>query len=264
VIKGYTLPKIVDKNTLVVAISVSGNTEETLVALKQALALNCKIVAFSSGGKIEEFCDEKKITFHKLKLIHSPRVSFVNFLFPILKILEEILPIEKSEVNNGLSELKKTKKNICSQNLTDTNQSLSLASFIHGIPLIYYPYGFEAAAIRFKNSLQENAKIHVISEDLIEACHNGIVVWEKRSSVRPILIRGTDDHIKTKERWELLKKFFDERDIEFKEIVSKNGDIFTKLINLIYTLDFASLYKAIQLGIDPTPVKSIDYMKKLL
>ena len=43
------------------------------------------------------------------------------------------------------------------------------------IPLIYYPWGFEAAAIRFKCSLQENAKIHAIVEDVVEASHNGII-----------------------------------------------------------------------------------------
>jgi glucose/mannose-6-phosphate isomerase len=60
---------------------------------------------------------------------------------------------------------------------------------------------------RFKNSLQENSKIHAITEDVIEACHNDIVAWEKNSKVQPILIRGHDDHIKTIERWNILKEF---------------------------------------------------------
>jgi len=55
-----------------------------------------------------------------------------------------------------------------------------------------------ATAIRFKNSLQENAKIHAMAEDIIEACHNGIVSWEKSSDIKPVLIQGQDDYIKTK------------------------------------------------------------------
>ena len=74
--------------------------------------------------------------------------------------------------------------------------------------MIYYPHGLESVAIRFKNSLQENSKSHAAVEDIIEACHNGIVSWEKNSDVKPILIRGTDDYQKTKERWEIIKEFF--------------------------------------------------------
>lgn len=79
------------------------------------------------------------------------------------------------------------------------------------MPVIYYPWGLQAAAIRFKNSLQENAKMHAIAEDVIEACHNGVVAWEKQSNFKPILLRGQDDYIKTKERWEILKDFFEKK-----------------------------------------------------
>ena len=85
---------------------------------------------------------------------------------------------------------------------------MELATWLPEIPVIYFPWGLESAAIRFKNSLQENAKMHVISEDVIEACHNGIVPWSKSSEIKPILVRGKDDYIKTQERWETLKEFF--------------------------------------------------------
>jgi len=100
-------------------------------------------------------------------------------------------------VEEAISSLEITRNNIFSNNLTEDNISLKLADWIKGIPLIYYPWGLQSAAIRFKNSLQENSKIHVITEDVIESCHNGIVAWKKNSNVQPILIRGNDDHIKT-------------------------------------------------------------------
>jgi glucose/mannose-6-phosphate isomerase len=81
---------------------------------------------------------------------------------------------------------------------------------------MYYPHGLQSTAIRFKASLQENSKIHVICEDVIEACHNGIVAWETSSSVQPILLRGTENYIKTKERFEIIKEFFVENNIDFK------------------------------------------------
>lgn len=99
---------------------------------------------------------------------------------------------------------------------------------------------------------------------MIEACHNGIVSWEEKSDVQPILIEGQDDYIKTKERWKIIKEYFKENKIDYKEIVSFKGSILTKLINLIYQLDFASIYKATLNGINPSPVRSIDFIKSKL
>ena len=128
----------------------------------------------------------------------------------------------------------KTKKKISSTNLTNSNPALSLAKWISCFPIIYYPSGLHSAAIRFKNSLQENAKTHVFAEDIIESSHNAIVAWEKRSKIKPILIIGKDDYIKTKERWQVVKEFFDLNKIQYKEVHSSNGSILTKLVNLIY------------------------------
>ena len=260
-VKGYLLPKTVDKNTLIVTTSVSGNTIETLTVLDSAKKLDCNIVAFSSGGKMEEYCSKNKINFQKIDLIHSPRSSFLKFSFSILNILNSILPMEKNHVVETINELTKLRNNINSKNLSDSNPALGLANFISGIPLIYYPYGLQSSAIRFKSSMQENAKTHAIIEDVVEASHNGIVAWEKPSIIQPILLRGYDDYIKTRERFEIIKEFFTKNNIEFKEINSVSGNILTKLITLTYLLDYASIYRAILSEIDPTPVSSINFIK---
>ena len=155
-------------------------------------------------------------------------------------------------------------QNIYSKNLNENNVSLKLAKWINNIPLIYYPWGLQSAAVRFKNSLQENVKVHAIAEDVIEACHNGVVAWERDSKVQPILIRGNDDFLKTIERWEILKKYFEEKSIEFFEVKSNNSNILSKIINLIYLLDYTSIYHAVLKKIDPTPVNTIDYIKHRL
>ena len=264
VVKGYTLPKTVDKNSLVVITSVSGNTAEALTILEQTKYLECKVVAISSGGKIEKICKENKTEYRKIKEYNSPRASLVSFIYSMLKILEFIIPIKKEEIIESLQNIKKLENQISSNNLTDSNQALNLAKEISGIPLIYYPWGLQAAGIRFKNSLQENAKMHAIVEDVVEASHNGIVAWEKKSQVFPILLQGNDDNIKTKERWKVLKIYFDVNKIEFKEIFSIKGNILSKLMSLIYLLDYTSIYKAVISKIDPTPVKSIDFIKSRL
>jgi glucose/mannose-6-phosphate isomerase len=139
-----------------------------------------------------------------------------------------------------------------------------IAEWIIGTPVIYYPWGLQSVATRFKNSLQENSNLHVITEDVIEACHNGIVSWERNSNMQPILIQGHDDYFKTKERWDILKEFFNSRQIEYKEIHSLNGSIISKIINLIYLLDYASIYHSVISGIDPSPVPAIDFIKERL
>ena len=264
VVKGYLLPKTVNPNTLIVTTSISGDTQETLEALTSAQKITKKIVAFSSGGKIENYCSKNNIEFRKIEQFHSPRASFVSFLYAILKILLPILPITKQEIIDSISSINTLNSKISSKNLNEDNPSLNLARWITGIPIIYFPYGLQSAAIRFKNSIQENAKSHAIAEDVIEACHNGIVSWEKNANVIPILIEGKDDYFKTKERWDILKQFFNDKEIEYKEVLSPSGSVLTKIIYLIYLLDYASIYLAILNKIDPTPINSIDYIKKRL
>jgi len=174
-VKGYLLPKTVDSKTLIIATSVSGNTSEILSILNNAKKTDAKIIGFSSGGKLESFCKNNDIFFQNIPMIHSPRVSYTSFLYSILNVLEEILPINQNDIHESISSLKNTRKNIFSQNLNMDNKSLELANFIKNIVCIFYPAGLQAPAIRFKNSLQENTKIFAMTEDVIESCHNGIV-----------------------------------------------------------------------------------------
>ena len=261
IVKGYTLPKTIDKNSLVIFTSVSGNTLETLSALKESLNFDCKTMSFSSGGIIEKFCAKNNLDYMRIKKYHSPRASLISYLYSMLKIFEYVIPIEKNHVLDSIEQLEKLNKKISSKNLSDFNPAISLANQISGIPLIYYPWGFQSVAIRFKNSLQENTKIHAITEDVVEASHNGIVAWEKSSDVQPILLQGKDDHVKTLERWRIFKTFFETKNIKYLEVFSIEGNILSKIISLIYLLDYSSIYKAILSNIDPSPVKPIEYIK---
>ena len=264
VVKGYLLPKTVDKNTLVVVISVSGNTQESLTVLKNSKNSQAKFIAFSSGGMIKEYALKNKINYQEIKMEHSPRASFPKYIFSILNTLGSIIPVKKSEVVDTISKMEVMGQRISSNNLNENNIALNIAEWITGTPVIYYPWGLQSAAIRFKNSLQENSSLHVITEDVIEACHNGIVSWERNSNMQPILIQGHDDYFKTKERWEILKEFFNSKQIEYKEIHSLNGSIISKIINLIYLLDYTSIYNSVISKIDPSPVSAIDFVKERL
>ena len=264
IVKGYLLPKTVDDNTLVVSTSISGNTLETISILKNVEKLNAEFVALSSGGIMEKYCKDKKIKYYKIKEEHSPRASFMAFLYSTLNILEQIVPVKKTDVSESIQSLFNVQKLISSKNLNKTNEALQIAEWIKEIPLVYYPWGLQSAAIRFKNSMQENAKMHIITEDVIEASHNGIVAWDKPKNIQPILIQGKDDYVKTKERWKIVKELFSKKGIPYKEIFSQQGNILNKLVGLIYLLDYTSIYNAIISKTDPSPIKSIDFIKKRL
>ena len=261
VVKGYLLPTTVDSNTLVITVSVSGNTAETLAILDSAYKRKSKIIAFSSGGKMLEYCTKNKIDHIHVPQYHSPRASFTSYLYTMLKVLCSFLNIKQEDILESITELEKLSEKINSSNLNKNNPSLNLAEWITDIPMIYYPFGLQSVAIRFKNALQENAKIHAIAEDVVEACHNGIVSWERKSNVKPILLQGADDHIKTKEICNILERYFKENNIDFRKVSSNKGNILSKIINLIYLLDYTTIYLAILSKTDPSPVSSIDYIK---
>ena len=264
VVKGYHLPKTVKQNSLLICTSVSGNTIETITVLKEGIELGCNVMVFSSDGEMKEICKNKKIDYTEIIMSHSPRASFVTYLYSMIKVLLPILPISITDVSDSISELKKINEKISSFNLNEKNISLNIANWIKNTPVIYYPWGLESVAIRFKNSLQENSKMHVMLDDIIESCHNGIVSWENDSTLQPILIEGEDDYIKTKERWKIIKEIFLERDISFYEVKSNKGNILTKITQLIYILDYCTIYLAILKNIDPTPVLSINLIKNKL
>jgi len=179
IVKGYHLPKTVNSHSLVVLNSVSGDTQETISVLEESFKKGCKTISFSSGGKIKEFCEQNKLEYRYVEKIHSPRASLPVFLYSLLNVLSSIIPIDKKNITESIESLEQIKRIISSQNLSENNPALQLATWISGIPMIYYPHGLESVAIRFKNSLQENAKLHAAIENVIEACHNNIVAWEK-------------------------------------------------------------------------------------
>ena len=261
VIKSHLLPKTVNDETLVVITSISGNTEESLSIIQETKKKNIKTIAYSSGGQLKEFCNKNQIKFQYLEKIHSPRTSLSSALYTMLKTLGPQFEISKTEILNSIYQMKKTREMINSSQLNESNPAIRLAEWISGIPVIYYPQGLNAAAIRFKNSLQENSKIHVITEEILEACHNGIMSWERTSNMKCILIRGIDDHSKTKTRLEIIKEYFNKKNISFYEVNSVSGELLSKIINLIFQLDYTSIYHAIINQINPSPLESIEYIK---
>ena len=97
-------------------------------SVKSSLKSNAKFVSFSSGGLLGKFCNYNHLANYSLRLDHSPRASFIGYIFSILNALEEIIPIKKTEQHESISHLNDLHKMINTENLSDTNHSLNLAS----------------------------------------------------------------------------------------------------------------------------------------
>ena len=259
IVKGYNLPRTADADTLVVCSSVSGNTAETLTVLAKAAAASCRTVSFSSGGQMEAYCRRNSLPHHTVETRHSPRASFVSFLYTMISALDRVTKVPRTDVSESIRAMERTRDAVTAEG---PNPARDLAGWLSGMPVVYYPWGFKAAATRFKNSLQENAKTHAMTEDVLEASHNGIVAWESASPARPVLIQGPDDDPKTKERWRVFEEYFEARAIPYRTVRAVDGHILTKLVNLIYLLDYTTIYLAGMRGVDPTPVDSIGFVRE--
>ncbi|MDI1496026.1 MAG: glucose-6-phosphate isomerase [Cenarchaeum symbiont of Oopsacas minuta] len=264
IVKGYTLPKTIDANTLVVSISASGNTEETISALKASLDYDCNRIALSAGGNLEKFSKKNGIAHYSIPMHLNPRATLPSMLYTTLKLLGSTLSIDESMIKNSLDSLDGTLEKISSKNLDEQNPSVSLAAWMTKDPIIYYPWGLYATAIRFKNSIHENMKMHVSAENIIESCHNQIMALDSSTNIKSILLRGNKDHPKTNERYEIIKQILAEKNIDYKEIIINGDNILTKIICSIYELDYSTIYGAVMAKIDPYPVKSIEYIKEQL
>ena len=256
--KGYVLPKNIS-NSLMIFNSASGDTIETITALKTASKSKNKIIAFSSGGKLENFCKKNKITHIKYDLKSSPRASLPVSLYTILGTLSVSFGIKKSMITKSIKSLHDTKKKIFEN--VDSNPTINLAEFIKDGPICYHSTELFPVALRFSQDFQENCKKFATQGDVVESCHNFINSWETLTNFSPILLRGSNDDKNTIKRFEVWIEYFKTRGILYKELYSIKGDLLTQFMTLMYEMGMSTIYHAVQNDIDPTLLEAIDFVK---
>ena len=196
IIKDYNIPEYINTNALLIIISVSGNTEETVNILKTAIKLKLNIVTISSNGLIEKISKENKISHNKIENILVPRLSLPSILFTCLKIINEIGVVDNEiDIQNSIKNIIKIAKTISIKKSGPKNIAKQISLKINNyIPVIYTSKLTRSIGLRFKQSLNENSKTHGILEELPELCHNEISCWTKnKNSLIPILIRDKDE-----------------------------------------------------------------------
>ncbi len=263
--KDYGLPAIATQDSLIICISYSGNTEEVVLALREAVNKNFKVIGVASGGEIEKICQQNNVPFVLLTSGIQPR-SAIGYIFSVLvKILE----------NSGLVKDRSPEISDCQEKLGQITEELEkegskLAKKIGDKIPIIYAEGKEGAismASLWKIKFNENTKIPAFYNYFPELNHNemaGFSHANKSNIFHFVIIKDAQGNPRNIERMDifadLMKKLGSNTD--FVEV--KGGSPIFKIFSTLLLGDWVSYYLALENNIDPTPVKIVEDFKKLL
>jgi glucose/mannose-6-phosphate isomerase len=260
--KDYFLPAYVNSNTLVIISSYSGNTEETLEAMQQALTKKAQIVCVTSGGKVEELAKQNNLDIIKIPGGNPPRSCIGYSLVQLIKVF----------IDNGfapaslLDDVKKSIELLDKEKVNITAEAQRIAKILfHKIPVIYSLGSCEGVSVRFRQQINENSKMLCWHHVFPEMNHNELVGWtERNEDIAVVTFRTSFDYKRTQKRFDVCKTVFEKYAASVTDIVAKGNSKTEQFFYLINIGDWISLYLAELKGIDPVEVNIIDHLKKEL
>lgn len=266
-VRDYRVPRYIGEETLLVGVSYSGNTEETLTAFAEGLKRTRRALGISSGGALEELCREKGLPWIGIPRGFQPRAALGHLLFTLLGALEG-LGLRAEGMDEALDVLSRMSGELSPH--ASPNRAQELARRLHGrIPVVYGASGVTGpVAFRWRTQINENAKQPAFSAELPELCHNEIVGYELSGELAPgllrVFLRTAHDHPRVALRMETLKEVLRRRGLEFLEATGEGQGRLAQALSLLYLGDWVSAYLALLNGVDPTPVRPIAELKERL
>jgi len=266
--RDYSLPAYANENSLVLIVSYSGETEESLSAFLDAAKKKCMILCISSGGSLLKFAEKLNVPCLSVPSGIPPRAALPYLFTPLLKSLEKTRMV--SNVSEDLSEATKILERISDDNAPEKpardNFSKTLALGINETVPVVYGFGiYRSVAQRFKQQFNENSKIPSKWEFFPELNHNEIVGWENAGKLAKcfsaIFVRDKKEPNEIRSRIETTKTLM-HPDSKVFEVWSQGTSALARMLSTICIGDFASVYLAILRKVDPTPVKAIALLKE--
>jgi glucose/mannose-6-phosphate isomerase len=267
VCREYRLPAYADENTLVFAVSYSGNTEETVSAFLESVERGCMVVSITSGGLLERYSSSLGVPLIRLPQGMPPRYAIPYLFFPLAVVSERLGVMRgKGERDEAVSVLEQIRDETKPESPTPGNISKKIARSLRGkVPVIYGFGAYAPVALRMKTQFNENSKVMSTYDRFPELNHNEIVGWEAPSKVTKlfsvVLIRDEAEPPPIKTRIEVTKELIMAKAANIQEIWCRGKTTLAKMFSAIYIGDFSSFYLAVLNGVDPTPVTVIDRMK---
>ncbi|WP_027418705.1 bifunctional phosphoglucose/phosphomannose isomerase [Crocinitomix catalasitica] len=258
-INDYDIPAWVNANTLVIASSYSGNTEETLSAIKEANEIGAIISVITSGGELLEMAKANNWNHYVVPGGQQPRAMLAYSLVQQVYILKNYGLIAEGH----LAELKGVPALL--NNNTEDVQEKAMAtakSFIDKHPIIYAGSHFEGIATRFRQQINENGKMLCWHHILPEMTHNELVGWAGGSNdYVPIFFKTDFDHKRTGYRWEICKEVIGKYTDTILEFTAKGDNKIAQNFYLIHFGDWVSWFISEIKDIDAEEVEVIKYLK---
>ncbi|MFC1637705.1 bifunctional phosphoglucose/phosphomannose isomerase [Candidatus Margulisiibacteriota bacterium] len=270
--RDYTVPAFVGRETLFFALSYSGNTEETLAAVKEAAKRGALIVCVTSGGKLKEIASANKGGLYLVPAGYQPRAALPFLLVALLKGLED------AGVHTGLQPalaesialLRQLRSEYGPEKPLRGNEVKQLAKKLLGkIPIVIGSSGTTAAAaLRLKCQFNENSKVTALFNLFPELNHNEIVSLAALSredhKFALVFLRDQRDAERVKKRMAITKSLIGRQLGGVSEVWSQGKGVLASILSLIYFGDLLSVYLAVLSRVDPTPVVVIARLKKEL
>ncbi len=260
--KDYFLPAFVNENSLVIISSYSGNTEETVNAMQQAIEKKATVVSITSGGKVVEFSQKNNLPYILIPGGMPPRSCLGYSLTQLFFVLNAAGIIS----NRFEKELEKSVVLLNKEQTRIQKLALRVAKKLYKkIPVIYSATGFEGVTIRFRQQINENAKMLCWHNVIPEMNHNELVGWvDKNKKLGVVIFRNSTDYSRTQNRIENNKEVIAGCTSTIIELFSKGKSKLENSIYLIHLGDWISLYMAQLRNVDATEVNVIDRLKGAL
>lgn len=267
VLRGHDFPGWVNEETLIIAISYSGNTVETLRLFEKAIELKRNIVSITSGGRLMQRSMEENIPVVRIPSGFQPRAALGYLLGASARVLETagVAPIAEM-LQRSIPVFLSYRSELSMERPTEFNAAKKTAERLFGkIPVIYATASMRSAAIRMQTQLNENSKTMSFVGELPECNHNHIVGWlEDRieSKCLPVFLYNDGEDSSISEVLETTVEILQEAGKSPLVLRCEGNSNLEKIIRAIMLGDFTSYYLALLKGVDPTPVRPIEKLKE--
>lgn len=260
--KTYNLPSWVNENTLVIGSTYSGNTEETISVIEEALKVGAEVAFITSGGKAGELAEANKLNQIVLEGGNPPRSMLAFSLVSLMFLLNhyEVTSFDiENDLTNAINFINQEEENIISA-------SFDLAKNLEGtMPIIYSVSGYEGIAVRLRQQINENAKMLCWHHTIPEMNHNELVGWAGgNKDMAVIILRNEDDSVKNQQRIEINKTIISTYTDKIYEVWGKGNNKIIRTLYQIHFGDWVSMHLSELNDVDVVEVKVIDFLKSEL
>lgn len=271
VLRDYNLPNWVDNKTLVIVISYSGNTEETLTALSVAKKRNSIIYAIASGGKVIEQAKNNLFDYFLLPPGLPPRTAWGLSFILVNELMRKYGFLQKDDLDSKvmIEEMEKSIDNYRHSLPIDKNPAKSIAlSLVKSTPIIFGAEHLGVVARRWKGQFNENAKLPSFYEDLPELNHNsqqGLeCIDEIKRSLTYLVLDSENYHPRNQLRAKVVFESWQKSGFDATLVQVGGETAFEETIRCVILGDFVSVYLALMLGKNPVKYEAIEELKSYL